>query len=116
MGFIILSLSLFLTLLSHLGARQARVRAQQHYADIMASFENHQKSHETADRFGRTDAATSDSFVGQTWVTQPPTHDLWCDLRPFVGVWGCLFLLFVFLRGAALLLSIGAAFWLLFGG
>ncbi|NIS79204.1 MAG: hypothetical protein GTO14_03055 [Anaerolineales bacterium] len=115
MIFIFLLLGFFLTIISHLVARYAKVRAHQHYAEIMETFGAANGSQGDGGSAWGTDRSPPESSEGDTLTRLPLPDDPWREIRPLVGAWGCLFFIFAMLRGAAFLFSLGMAVWILFG-
>jgi hypothetical protein len=53
-------------------------------------------------------------LVGEETATNPP-DDLWKDVRPLAGRWGCVVTTLEFVRGIGVVLALGAGLYLLAG-
>lgn len=81
-----LGLGIALAVGAHLGVREAERRARRAYEEL----------------------------VGEEAATNPP-EDLWEEVRPLVGSWGCLLMALEFVRGVSLVVAGAAAVYLVAG-
>jgi len=76
-------LGVVLAAMSHLGIKAAERRAREAYGEL----------------------------VGEETATNPP-DDVWKDIRPLVGSWGCAVMTLEFVRGMGVIIALGAGVYL----
>ncbi|MGD8752024.1 MAG: hypothetical protein PVG14_11405 [Anaerolineales bacterium] len=91
-------LGLLLMLVTRISAQAAERRANRSYQELLA------RSHQKVGRAKGQRVTMRDSLEG----------DPWGDVRPVVGVWGCLSLVLRFLFGLAVFLTLSSAFYLIY--
>lgn len=110
-----LVLFVILAVLAHLAARYAGGRARARYADILSKYQQAQGTLWADSGDVRSETPTLRSSENRGKRHGDASQDVWHDIRPYVGLWGCIFFVLVLIRGTLILLALGAGIWLLFG-